>query len=150
MLTDPSGFKETTVLDLLPRTDIEIEGKTYTCYLEENVSESDRCFAFTTQEEPEKINLFQLTDASGDKNVSKGNLERINMNDYESMYVLVKTGLSIIEELPSEILQLNVLRRHFPLNKLRYTISYQSPEVELVGVSLQDQYSKRVIGRQYR
>lgn len=148
MQTDPTGWKESTILDYLPNREIEIGNRKYTCFLEEKVNVSDRCFAFTVEDEPEKKFLFQITENTEDKNVSRANLESIALEDDETMWVLVKTGQTILKELPPEVLRTDVLRRHIPLHGKRYTVSYQSPDVSIAGISLEDQYAKKVIGRQ--
>lgn len=85
MYKEPTEFRVTTILDLLPSTEVEVKGKRYRAYLEEKVVGSDRCLGFTNEEMPTKPFLFQVTQDTGDKNRSEVNLKELDIKNEEHM-----------------------------------------------------------------
>lgn len=146
MYKDPTEYGVTTILDLLPSTEVEVQGKKYMAYLEEDVVSTDRCFVFTTDQMPTKPFLFQITPFLAGKDMSRSSLEKIECNEMY-MFFLVAIGLEILEGIEGKVTKFSELIKHINIGKDRYTIAYQSPEVVLVGESLHDQYEKRVMKR---
>ncbi len=119
-------------------------------YYEPKVNESDRCFAFTKENNREQMNLFEIKYLGGAENLKwQDALNSINMKDSNVVKKLIKKGESIIENEPKEVKDLRVLSRDIKLNGESFRISFESPKVKVVDISLHDNYKERVRLRQY-
>ena len=99
---DPDNieFAVADIENLMPRREVEYDGKTYTLHLEEIGGENDRCMGLNTPDSPEYLKLFKLTTFGPD---SKNNLQALNLKDKDTVQTLLAGALDILKEIGEEV-----------------------------------------------
>ncbi len=151
MPIDLESLREPYLTEIFPTNKVEVDGERYLCYLEPEVKGYDRCFIFKKEgDEYEKDNVFQVTPDT--RNLSEKSIEFLNVvdiKDEEVMRMLIGRGNEIIQKSQEDSMKLTNLKGNIQINGVTLEMSYQSPYVNIAGRSLHDQYTHRVLDRQY-
>ncbi len=146
MLQDPLGQKEPEITDVLEHQEVELEVP-YTCYYEEKVQGSDRCFGYAKRGSSD-IYLFQLMAITPNKNESARLLSILDMDSPEFLESLIEEARVIVRDTPMDVENLNDLKGDgFFIGGQEYVLTYQSKDVFLDKKSLYGRYCERVIRR---
>lgn len=146
MLKDPLGQKELDITDVLVHEDIELDGVAYTCYFEEDVKGSDRCFGYAHKDSSD-IYLFQIMADTLDKNKSKSLLNGLDMKDTDFLTSLVEEAKLIVDDTPMDIKNLTDLKEEITIDWGDFILTYQSKDAFIYNKSLYGQYCERVLRR---
>lgn len=151
MSVDLESLREPYLTEIFPSSEIEEENEKYLCYVEPEVRGHDRCFIFKKiGDEYEEENVFQITPDTrnlGEKSVEFLNV--VDIKDKEVMKMLIAKGNEIIQKSEEDSMKLANLKGNIQINGVPLEMSYQSPYVNIAGRSLYDQYTHRVLDRQY-
>jgi len=139
-------FVEAGIENLMPRKEVEYDGKTYTLHLEEIGGNNDRCMGLNTPDSPEYLALFKLT-AFG--NNSQLNLQALNLENEDTVQTLLGGALGILKEV-GEGDSLKVpsgnLGKFIKIGDNSHMISYK-PNTR--GENMRDKYVEEVMKRIY-
>ena len=121
-------------------------------FLNQNKS-YDRAFSMIPDETTENSlpALFQLT--SKENKSAEGNRELWDLEMYkDEIYgVLIDNGLEILKNISKEYLTtqtpVSMFSKDVIIKNKPYVITYMSPEIYIAGVSMRDNYVKRIMSR---
>jgi hypothetical protein len=148
MNTDISEFKEPSFLQHLKMEEVKIGEETYTIYHEPKTTQSDRCFVFCPTGS-ESVHLFQIKYLGNDRTWQEA-LNSLNMQSTEIIEPLISTGKEIMKKVTPNLQDLRLLSSAVNISGEDYELTFQSPEVKVLGVSLEENYKKRVKARFYQ
>ena len=139
-------FVEAGIENLMPRKEVEYDGKTYTLHLEEIGGNNDRCMGLNTPDSPEYLALFKLT-AFG--NNSQLNLQALNLENEDTVQTLLGGAIDILKEVgkgDSPKVSTRDLGKFIKIKDNGFLLSYKP---NTVGKNMREEYRDEVINRIY-
>lgn len=146
-------LKVASLENLMPQKDVELEdGTKYRVYLEENVRGTDRCFGVSSTDNPNDIKLFQITtDMANNKDYSKLNLSKLDIEDDNTVKHILKNTLDIVnntkENIGNQEIKIKDLSKTITIKETNYILTYQPPTTGIVN--MRKQYEEKVTRRIY-
>lgn len=146
-------LKFASLENLMPQKDVELEdGTKYRVYLEENVRGTDRCFGVSSTDNPNDIKLFQITtDMANNKDYSKLNLSKLDIEDDNTVKHILKNTLDIVnntkENIGNQEIKIKDLSKTIAIKETNYILTYQPSTTGIVN--MRKQYEEKVTRRIY-
>jgi len=146
------NIEDNPIMDF-PCTIVRIEGdKDISFSWEDNGLErypSDRAFAIQEgMSENSSLYLFQLADKDSKGSRANRELWNIRLYDPKVYSVLINAGLEIVNKVnnifPTKEIPISVLCNEVIINDKAYVITYMSPDICIAGISMRDNYAKRI------
>lgn len=142
--------EQSDIADLLTGGTVEVGGERFEYSFEEKVVVTDR--AFTIQEEKNNFSyLFSLTPREGKGQAEVNSLKEIKMQDSQVYGVLIKEGMELMKRVESELITsastMDLFTQEVELNGKKFSMIYHSSSIKIVGISLRENYEKRLRGR---